>query len=217
MIQFNMPWEFGFPLSSLVFQIVERFHQWFQYWRMFGKGLQLKTTTLLVLFLWLVKSLKNLLRIGLLITLRTVAFFLIISLVLGLLDQLQISQLYLIDLVGLLTGPGLLELWYLIYPSFLTGFGMLVFTNLSLMEFPVKYLALFLLFSVIDGFDWFWVKSLHKNIQLMFEFLKAPFLVLHISYYTLLTSLTMLYVMFLSILMVLLTIQQFIQAITGLY
>ena len=100
-----MPWEFGFPLSSLVFQIVERFHQWFLYWRMFGKGLQLKTTALLVLFLWLVKSLKNLLRIGLFITLRTVAFFLIINLVLGLLDQLQISQLYLIDLVGLLTGP----------------------------------------------------------------------------------------------------------------
>ena len=28
--------------------------------RMLGKGLQLKSTTLLVLFLWLVKSLKNL-------------------------------------------------------------------------------------------------------------------------------------------------------------
>ena len=40
--------------------------------------------------------------------------------VLGLLDQLHIfSQLYLIDLLGLLTGPGLLELWYLIYSSLL--------------------------------------------------------------------------------------------------
>ena len=38
----------------------------------------------------------------------------------------------------------------------LTGFGMLVFfTNVSLMEFQVRYLALFLLFSVIDGFKWF--------------------------------------------------------------
>ena len=33
--------------------------------------------------------------------------------VLGLLDQLQIlSQLYLIELLGLLAGPGLLELWH---------------------------------------------------------------------------------------------------------
>ena len=44
--------------------------------------------------------------------------------VLGLLDQLQIfSQLYLIELLGLLTGLGLLELWHLIYPRLLTGFG----------------------------------------------------------------------------------------------
>ena len=44
-------------------------------------------------------------------------------------------------------------------------FSMLVFfTNLSLMEFQVRYLALFLLFSVIDDFEWFWMESLHKNI-----------------------------------------------------
>ena len=36
-----------------VFQMVERFHQWSLYLRMLGKGLQLKTTTLLVFFLWL--------------------------------------------------------------------------------------------------------------------------------------------------------------------
>ena len=66
--------------------------------------------------------------------------FLISSMVLGLLDQLQIfSQLYLIELLGLLTGLGLLELWHLIYPRLLTGFGMLVFfINLSLMEFQVR-------------------------------------------------------------------------------
>ena len=114
-------------------------------------------------------------------------FFLISSMVLGLLNQLLIfSQLYLIELLGLLTGQGLLELWHLIYPRLLTEFGMMVFsTNLSLMEFQVRYLALFLLFSVIDKFEWFWMESLHKNIQLMREFLKAPFLVLHFSYYTL--------------------------------
>ena len=36
----------------------------------------------------------------------------------------------------------------------LTGFDMLFFfTNLSLMEFQVRYLALFFLFAVIDGFE----------------------------------------------------------------
>ena len=34
------------------------------------------------------------------------------------------------------------------------------------------------------------MESLHKNIQLMREFLKAPFLVLHFCYYTLMTFLT---------------------------
>ena len=128
--------------------------------------------------------------------------------VLGLLNQLLIfSQLYLIELLGLLTGLGILELWHLIYPKLLIGFGMLVFfTNSSLMEFQVIYLALFLLFSVIDDFEWFWMESLHKNIQLMQEFLKAPFLVLHFSYYTLMTFLMMLSVILLSMLMILLFI-----------
>ena len=113
----------------------------------------------------------------------------------------------LIELQGLLTGLGLLELWHLIYPRLLTGFGMLVFfTNLSLMEFQVRYLVLFLLFSVIDDFKWFWMESLHKNIQLMREFLKAPFLVLHFSCYTLMTFLMILSVILPSMLMILLSI-----------
>ena len=87
-------------------------------------------------------------------------------------------------MLWLLTGMGLLELQHLIYPRYLTGFGMLVFfTNLSLMEFQVRYLALFLLFSVIDSFEWFWMESLHKNIQLKLEFLKIPFLVLQLSFF----------------------------------
>ena len=89
----------------------------------------------------------------------------------------------------------------------LAEFGMLVFfTNLRLMEFQVRYSALFLLFSVIDSFEWFWVGSLHKNIQLMLEFLKAPLLVLHFSYYTLLTFLMMLSVILLFMMMILLSI-----------
>ena len=128
--------------------------------------------------------------------------------VLGLLDQLQIIlQLYLIELLGPLAVLGLLEMYHLIYPKLLTDFGMLVFfTNLSLMEFQVRYLALFLFSSVIDSFKWFWMGSLHKNIQLMPEFLKAPFLVLHFFYYTLMAFLLMLSVILLSMLMILLSI-----------
>ena len=92
-------------------------------------------------------------------------------------------------------------------PKLLTGFGMLVFfTESSLKEFQVRYLFLFLLFSVIDGFVWFWMESLNKNIQLMLEFLKAPFFVLCFSYYTLMTILTMLSVILLSMLMILLSL-----------
>ena len=64
------------------------------------------------------------------------------------------------------------------YPRFLTGFGMLIFfTNLRVMEFQVRYLALFLLFSVTDAFEWFWMGSLHMDIKLMVESFKAQFLI----------------------------------------
>ena len=77
--------------------------------------------------------------------------FLISSIVLGLLDQLNIFwQLYLIKLLGLATGLRLLKLHHLIYPRLLTGVGMMAFfTNVRLMEFQVRYLTLFLLFSVL--------------------------------------------------------------------
>ena len=56
--------------------------------------------------------------------------------------------------------------------------------NLSLTEFQVRFLALFLLFSLTDGFEWFWMGSPHKNIQLMLsEFLKARYLVLRFLLY----------------------------------
>ena len=57
-----------------------------------------------------------------------------------------------------------------------------------------------LLFSVMT----FWMESLHKNIQLMLEFLKTPLLVPHFSYYTLMTFLMILSVILLSMLMILL-------------
>ena len=57
------------------------------------------------------------------------------SMGLGLLDQLQIFwQLYLIKLLGLLTGLGLIKLQHLIYPRLLKRFSMLVlFKNISLL------------------------------------------------------------------------------------
>ena len=76
----------------------------------------------------------------------------------------------------------------------------------KLKEFQVRYMALFLLFSVIDGFKWFWMESLLKNIKLILEFLKSPFLVLHFSCCILMTFLMMLSVILLPMLMILLSI-----------
>ena len=49
------------------------------------------------------------------------------------------------------------------------------------------------------------MESLHKNIQLMPELLKAPFLVIHFSYYKLMTLLMMLSAILLSMLMIILS------------
>ena len=81
---------------------------------------------------------------------------------------------------------------------------LVVFTNLNHMEFQVRYLALFSLFSLIDSFEWFRMGSPHKNIQLMLEFLMAPFFVLHFSDNMLMTFLMMLSVILPSMLMILL-------------
>ena len=116
----------------------------------------------------------------------------------------DLLTVYLIELLALLTGLGLLELWHLIYGRLFTGFCVLVFfTNLNLLEFQVRYCVLFLLFSVIDTFEWFKIGSLHNNITVL-EFFKAPFLVLYFFYYTLLNFLIMLFVILLSMLMLLL-------------
>ena len=51
---------FNCVCRSLAFQIVGSSHRWSLHLSMLEKGLQLNTTALLVLFLWLVKYLKNL-------------------------------------------------------------------------------------------------------------------------------------------------------------
>ena len=134
---------------------------------MLGRGLRLKSTTLLVFLLWLVKSLKNLL-----IALRNAASFFISSMVKGLSNQLQIfRQLYLIELVGSLIGLGLLEPWHIIYLRLFTGCDMMVFfTNSNIMELQFGSLTLILLFSVIDGIMWSYMGSLHKINQLIHVF-----------------------------------------------
>ena len=50
------------------------------------------------------------------------------------------------------------------------------------------------------------MENLDKNMQLMLEFLKAPFLVVHFSCYGFITFLIMLSVILLSVLMILLSI-----------
>ena len=80
------------------------------------------------------------------------------------------------------------------------------FTNLGLGEFQVRYLVSFLLFSVVDGFEWFWMESLHRSIQLVLEFRKGPLLVLHFSSCILMTLLIVLSVVLVSMLMILLFI-----------
>ena len=78
-----------------------------------------------------------------------------------------------------------------------------LFRNLSLTEFQVRYLVLYLLLSVIDSFEWFWMGSLMRISSYMLDFHKGPFLFLHFSYSTLMTFL-MLSVILVSMLMVLL-------------
>ena len=52
------------------------------------------------------------------------------------------------------------------------------------LEFHLKYLALFCIFSEIKSFSWFWMETLNKNIQMILEFLEASLLIIHFSYYT---------------------------------
>ena len=76
------------------------------------------------------------------------------------------------------------------------------FTNLSLVEFLVIYLVLLCLSSVIDGFEWIWMGSLRKNIQLMLVSFKITFLVRHSSYYTPMSFLMMSSVIMLFMIMI---------------
>ena len=127
-------------------------------------------------------------------------FFLISSMILDLLNQLKIFwQLYQIELPRLSTGLGLLKLYNSSYNQcFWQGFTCWSSSQTYvLVKFQVRYGG-----SVMAALD---VSGLHKNIQLLLEFLQGQFLVLHFSCYTLMTSLVMLSVVLLSMWMILLS------------
>ena len=130
-----------------------RSHLWLPYSWMLLKCLLLNTTSFLVSFLWLVKCLESL-EAGFLITLRNVTFLSDFQ------YGPQISSLGPLDVQQIFWQLYLLKL-------------------LGLLISLIRYLALFCLFVVICSFEWFWMGSHSKNIQLILLFLKAPLLVLH--------------------------------------
>ena len=98
------------------------------------------------------------------ITQRSVAFFLIFTIVLGLLYFLQIfSQLYMIEILGLVISLGLLMLQHLIYSRLLIHCRILVIvTNLSYMDFGITFQAF-----LSESFELFFMGIICKNIQSM--------------------------------------------------
>ena len=97
------------------------------------------------------------------------------------------------ELLGFLTGLGLLKQQYLIYPRLFTEFSMLVFFTNFL--FSQKQTA-------PGGSGWKFSQEYLVNAEVP---LKAPFLPLNFSYYKLMTSLIKLSVILLFMLMILLT------------
>ena len=146
--------------------------------------------------------------IGLVIIQRNVAFFPIPSMVLGLLDQLHIFwQFHLIELPGLLTGLGLLELQNLIDSS--KAFYRVLQAVLihKLKSYGISGQVCDLISSFLSN-RWLWVVLNGRSspeYPVNDGVLKAPFLVLHFCYYTLVTFLMMLSEVLLSMLMILLS------------
>ena len=128
---------------------------------MLGKDLQLKHTTLLVFSFWLVKS-EKFVNNRIVDHIKKCGFF--CDFQYGFRSSRSTAHLLTVvsdRIARAFNRSGVLELSHLIYPKLLTGFGMLVFfTNLSLMEFQVRYLVLFLLYSVVHSSGWFWIGSL---------------------------------------------------------
>ena len=117
--------------------------------------------------------------------------FLISSIVLGLLNQWKIFwKVNLIELLEFLIGLGQLKAFDWIWHAGILHKG----TSYGISG---QIFSLFCLFSIKDGLERFCVGRVHKNIQSKLEFLRALFLILKLSYYTLLIFLVMLTVVLL--------------------
>ena len=77
------------------------------------------------------------------------------------------------------------------------------------MLFLVLVSMLMIILSILglNGFEYFWMESLHRSFLLVLEFFKGPFMVLHFSCYILMPFLMMLSLVLVSMLMILLSIQ----------
>ena len=157
---------------SLPFHIVGRFHRWSLYLRMLRKGLQsYRSTALLVFFSVVSKVFEKLVNNRTVDHLKKCGLFSDIQY--GFRSSWSTADLLTVvsdRIARALSRSGTTRAVALHLSS--------SSTNVSLMESEIKYLALFFLFSVIGSFEWFWMKSYHKNIQLMLVFLKATFLMM---------------------------------------
>ena len=132
---------------------------------MLGKGLQLKTTTLLVFFV-VSKVFEKLVNNGIVDHLGKCGLF--SDFQNGFRSSQSTADLLTVvsdRIARAFNRSGATRAMALDILKVFAGFGMVVyFTKLGLGEFQVRYLALFLLFSVVDGCEWFWMKSLHRSI-----------------------------------------------------
>ena len=102
------------------------------------------------------------------------------------------------ELLGLLKVLGLLKLKHLIYPRLLPGLRMLVFfKKLRLMEFWVRFMALFGLFLVIEGLNVVLDGKSSEEYPFTAGIPQGFILVTHFSHHTLMAFLMMLSVILL--------------------
>ena len=133
-------------------------------------------------------------------------FFLISSMVLGLLDQLLVFWwLCLIELLRLLTDRATWAVALDISKALDRIWHARLLHKLKLYGVSGQIFGLILFFLVIDDFEWFWMVSLKKNTQLTLEFLKVSFLVQKFSYYRFMTFLMIMSVILPLVLMILLS------------
>ena len=176
------------------------------YLRMLGKGLQLKTITLLFFFLWLVnKVFEKLVNNRIVDYLEKCGLF--PDFQNGFKSSWSTADLLAVvsdRIAGAFNRSG--AAWAVVL-DISKAADRVWHTGLlrKLQSYEISGQIFYLISSLLSNRP-LWMGSLQKNIQLMLEFNKAPFLALHFSYYTLMIFLIMLSVILLSMLMILLSI-----------